>query len=182
MRRRVFAIAPLDSTLITITVQDSQPDRAARTANDVADELILVPAAIRGGTAGAQDFIDQEAAATQAEILGVRAAIQRLGELPSAAPTEASAGQALDARLATLEVAYAALLAASANSSANILTVVDPAVPPEAPSSPRVLVNTALGVAASLLVALGLLLLREHLDDTSSVGGVEGESPGRHIP
>lgn len=166
LRRRVFAIAPRDSTLITITVQDSQPDRAARTANGVANEVVRVPAAIQGRQPGAQDFIDQEVAATQAEILDVRAAIQRLRALPSAAPTGASALQALDARLASLEAAYATLLAYSSNASANVLTVIEPAVPPDAPSSPRVFVNTALAAAASLLIALGLLFLREQLDDT----------------
>jgi capsular polysaccharide biosynthesis protein len=164
--RRVFAIAPLDSTLITITVQDILPDRAARVANAVADDVVRVPATIHGGQPAAQDFIDREVAATQGEILDVLAAIQRLGGLSSAAPTDTATRQALDQQLSALEAAYATLVAFSSNASANVLTVIEPAVPPDGPSSPRVLVDTVLGAGLTLFIALGLLLLREQLDST----------------
>ncbi len=165
LSKHVFAIAPLDSTLITVTVQAGQPEAAARTANDVAKDLVGVPATIRGGQPAAQGFIDQEVATTQAEILDVLAAIRRLDGLASGAPVDVTARQDLDARLSSLEAAYATLIAFSSNTSANVLTIIEPAVPPDGPSSPRVLVNTALGAATALFIALGLLLLREELRD-----------------
>jgi capsular polysaccharide biosynthesis protein len=174
--RRVFAIAPLDSTLITITVQDSQPDRAARVANAVADDVVRVPATIHGGQPVSQSFIDQEVAATQREILDVMAAIQRLSGLSSAAPTDTSTRQVLDERLSSLEAAYATLVAFSSNSSANVLAVIEPAVPPDAPTSPRVLVNTVLGAATGAFIALGLLLLKEQLGDTGPSGAEAGSA------
>jgi uncharacterized protein involved in exopolysaccharide biosynthesis len=49
----------------------------------------------------------------------------------------------IQSRLTTLRQTYAQLLAFAPGSGANLLTVVDPATPPAAPSSPRVLLNTA---------------------------------------
>lgn len=48
----------------------------------------------------------------------------------------------------------------------NGLTVIEPAVPAIAASSPRVLVNTGLAAVAGLLLALGLIFIRDYLNDT----------------
>ena len=89
--------------------------------------------------------------------------IRRLDGLASGAPVDVTARQDLDTRLSSLEAAYATLIAFSSNTSANVLTIIEPAVPPDSPSAPRVLVNTALGAATALFIALGLLLLHEEL-------------------
>ena len=44
--------------------------------------------------------------------------------------------------------------------------MVDPATPPDAPASPRVLLNTLLAALVGLLLALGIAFTMEYLDDT----------------
>ena len=58
------------------------------------------------------------------------------------------------------------MLGFSSNSGANLLTVVDPASPPEEPASPRVLLNTIIAALVGLLIALGIAFLLDYLDDT----------------
>ena len=66
----------------------------------------------------------------------------------------------------SLRQTYATLLSFSSTSEFSLLTVVDPAVAPLEPASPRVLLNTLLAGIVGLMLALGLVFLREYLDDT----------------
>ncbi len=165
-RKRIVAAAPTNSTLVKLTVSDGDPVRAAALANSLAAEMIAASPAIAGRNTDIQQFIDADLAATQVQIQDTQAEIQRLTDLGSRTPSEEQQLQTLQGRIVTLRQTYATMLGFSSNSGANLLTVVDPASPPEEPASPRVLLNTVLAAFVGLLLAVGVVFLLEYLDDT----------------
>ncbi|MEA2607585.1 MAG: G-rich domain on putative tyrosine kinase, partial [Chloroflexota bacterium] len=62
---------------------------------------------------------------------------------------------------------YAALLAFSSAGAANVLTVIEPAVPPDSSISPRPLLNAILAAAVGLLLAGVVVLVIAYLEDRS---------------
>jgi capsular exopolysaccharide synthesis family protein len=165
-RKRVTADAPRDSILVHLAVEDSDPTRAATLANSLAEEMIAASPAIAGRDSQVQQFIDEDLAAIQVQIEETQDEIQRLAALPSRSVSDEQRLQALQGRIVTLRQTYATMLTFSSGSGANLLTVVDPGSPPLEPASPRVLLNTAIAAILGLLVALAIVFLLEHLDDT----------------
>jgi succinoglycan biosynthesis transport protein ExoP len=165
-RKRIVAQAPSDSTLVHLTLQDGDPARAAALANSLAAEMIAASPAIAGRDSQIQQFIDGDLTAIQAQIEDTQAEIQRLTGLPSRSAGDEQQLQALQGRIVILRQTYATMLGFSSNSGANLLTVVDPAAPPEEPASPRVLLNTIIAALVGLLLALGVAFLLDYLDDT----------------
>jgi succinoglycan biosynthesis transport protein ExoP len=164
-RGRVKADAPTNSTLVTVTVQDGDPARAANLANAIGDQLIAASDSVYGKNSQVQDFIAGQISAAQVQIQDTQAEIDRLAGLPARTSDETQQLQALRDRITALRGSYAALLALP-GSGANAVTVVDPATPPAQPSSPRVLLNTLLAALVGLLLALGIAFTMEYLDDT----------------
>lgn len=164
--RAIRADAPRDTTLITITVSDTDAERAADIANAVAAELIAASPAIQGRSGDVATFVEDDLRATQRQIEDAQTEADRLAALPSRTEQEEQQLQTLQTRLIALRSSYANLLAYASNSSSNLLTVVEPAIAAEFPSSPRVLLNTALAALVGLLLALGIAFLAEYLDDT----------------
>jgi succinoglycan biosynthesis transport protein ExoP len=164
-RRRVVAAAPRDSTLVTVTVQDGDPARAARLANAIGDQLIAASDSVYGKNSQVQDFVAGQVSAAQLQITETQAEIDRLAALPARSAAQEQQLGALRDRVAALRGSYAALLSLP-GSAANAVTVVDPATPPEGPASPRVLLNTLLAALVGLLLALGIAFTMEYLDDT----------------
>jgi polysaccharide biosynthesis transport protein len=165
-RKRVVAVAPTDSTLVTLTVQDGDRVRAAAIANSLAAEMIAASPAISGRDTSVQQFIDEDLAATQTQIKDTQDEIQRLTDLQTRTATDEQQLQALQGRIVTLRQTYATMLGFSSNSGANLLTVIDPATPSLDPASPRVLLNTIIAALVGLLIALGLAFLLDSLDDS----------------
>jgi len=165
-RERVTSDAPRDSILVHLTVEDGDPGRAAALANSLAAEMIAASPAIAGRDSAVQQFIDDDLAAIQSQIEDTQAEIQRLSGLSSRSTLDEQRLQALQGRIVTLRQTYATMLTFSSSNGANLLTIVDPAVPPAQPSSPRVLLNTLIAGIVGLLLALALAFVIEHLDDT----------------
>jgi non-specific protein-tyrosine kinase len=170
LRKNVVVTAATDSTLITITATDGDPQRAATIANALASDLIAASPAISGRDASVQSFIDSDLKATQQQITDTQTELQRLLSLPSPSPDEQNQIQTLQGRLVSLRQTYTSLLASSSNSGANLLTVVDPAIAADQPAGPRVLLNTILAGLVGLLLAIGIAFLLEYLDDTVKSG------------
>ena len=170
LKKNVVVTAATDSTLITITATDGDPARAATIANTLANDLIAASPAISGRDASVQTFIDSDLKATQQQITDTQTELQRLLSLPNASPDEQNQIQALQGRLVSLRQTYSTLLASSSNSGANLLTVVDPAIPATQPASPKVLLNTILAALVGLLIAIGIAFLLEYLDDAVKSG------------
>lgn len=165
LARRVFAEAPTDSTLLILTAQDNDPARAAAIANSLSDLLIASSPAIQGLQSELQKFIEAELKATQTQIELMQAEVQQLADLDNPTPVDIARLETLQGRLVTLRSTYASLLASSAQGAANLLTVVEPAVAPQEPVSPRTLLNTLLAAVAGLLLAAAIAALIEYLDD-----------------
>ena len=160
------ANAPRDSTLVTVTVTDPDPVRVASIANSIADELINMSPAVVGQDSSVQEFVQSDLKAVQAQIEETQTEVQRLVGLTARSPEQETQLQTLQARLVSLRQTYVTLLGFSSNSGSNLLTVVDPAVSPVAPASPRVLLNTLLAALVGLMLAVGIAFLVEYLDDT----------------
>jgi non-specific protein-tyrosine kinase len=170
LRKNVVVTAATDSTLITITATDGDAQRAATIANTLAGDLIAASPAISGRDASVQSFIDSDLKATQQQITDSQTELQRLLSLPSPSTDEQNQIQTLQAQLVNLRQTYTTLLGSSSDSGANLLTVVDPAVPADQPAGPRVLLNTILAAFVGLLLAIGIAFLLEYLDDTVKSG------------
>ena len=166
LAKNVRADVPTDSTLLTITAQDTDPKRAAAIANTLADQLIAASPALQGREAEYQAFVDSELAATQAQIETTQAQLEALVGLTERTPEQDAGIQTLEGRLTSLRSTYAALLSFALGNSASLLTVVEPAVTSADPVSPRVLLNTLLAAVLGLLVAIGIAFLAEYLDDS----------------
>ena len=164
-RARVSADAAANSTLVTVRVQDGDPQRAADLANDIATQLQHASGSVYGQNGATQQFIQGQIAANQQQIQETQAEIDTLTALPSLTTDQQGQLPALQGRIANLRLSYASLLGL-AGSAANAITVVDPASPPDQPSSPRVLLNTLLAAIVGLLLALGVAFTMEYLDDT----------------
>lgn len=177
---RVQAEAPRDSTFITIAAQDRDPERAAAIANTVAAQLIAASPAIQGRQEDVQTFIDDQVKATQRQIADTQGEVDRLGGLPTRTPEQEQQLQNLQSRLVTLRSAYGTLLSFSSNSASNLLSVIEPAVTPDQPASPKILVNTLLAAFAGLLLAAAIAFGVEFLDDT--VKTAEDVTEIAHLP
>ena len=166
LSKLVRADAPLDSTLLTISAQDADPDRAAAIANALAEQLIAASPAIQGRAAEFQASIDADLKATQAQIDESQARVETLAGLTERTAAQEAQLATLEGRLVSLRSSYATLLSFSSNSASNLLTVVEPAVAADSPISPRPLLNTLLGAVLGLLLAAGIVFAVELLDDT----------------
>jgi non-specific protein-tyrosine kinase len=164
--KEIRAAAPADSALIYITVSDTDPAKASEIANAVADELIAESPTIQGQQADLQKEIQANLDSTQAEITQTQTQIDQLTAVTDRTTAQAQDLQTLETRLASLRATYAALLPNLNSNSSNLLTVVEPAVAPGAPSSPRTLLNVILAAILGLLAAVGIAFLVEYLDDS----------------
>jgi succinoglycan biosynthesis transport protein ExoP len=163
---RVQVAAPQNSTLITITAQDSVPARAAAIANALADQLIAASPAIQGREAEFQKSIDDDLAATQDLIDTTQARADALIAIENRTATQEADLQTLEGRLASLRSTYATLLSFSSGAATNLLTIIEPAEAPTSSVLPRTLINTLLAAALGLAAVLGIAFLTEQLDDS----------------
>jgi len=164
--QRVQATAAPDSALLTIIVRDGDPNRAAGIANAIADELIAASPALQGRGEELQAAVDEDLKAVREQIKQTQAEVDSLTNNTDRTPAEDSRLETLQARLITLRSTYAELLSFSSTSSANLLTVVQPATPPETPVSPRPPLTALLAAIVGLLIASAIAFIADYLDDS----------------
>ena len=165
LERQVRADAPRDSTLVSIIAQDSDPARAARIANALADQLIAASPAIQGRESEVQKSIDADLKATQDDIAATQAQVEALAANADRTAAEDARLEAVQGRLVTLRATYAALLSFASGNATNQLSVIEPAVAPTSPVSPRPLLNVILAALLGLMVAATIAFVFEYLDD-----------------
>jgi succinoglycan biosynthesis transport protein ExoP len=165
LSKHVQADAPVDSTLFTISAQDVDPTRAATVANAVAEQLIAVSPAIQGRQTEFQASIDAALKTTQEQINSIQAQVATLRGLPKRTDTQDADLKTREGTLASLLSTYAALLSFSSGGASNVLTLIEPAIPPSDPISPTPLLNTLLAAGLGLLVAAGVVAVAEQLND-----------------
>lgn len=175
LKKRVRS-EPLEGTqLLDIRVEAGSAEEARATADEIARQLILL------SPAGLQDeeqenqrrFVSKRLEDLQAKIEAGQA---RVGELESAMAGSLSAQQVQDIQgeintleglIADWENSYTQLLIfIDSKRSPNYLAVIEPAQANHLPVRPNTKLNTLIGGAVGLLLALGLVFLLEYLDDT----------------
>lgn len=167
-----------DTQLIRVSVEDSDPARAAAIANTIANTLIQkIESSQQGRYEQAQAELDEKIAALEKSIEETQIAITSLGDpldpeninMPEFVRLEQTRLQSALARDQTL---YVILLRsaedfrlAAARYEENI-TVFSLAGVPTAPVKPRTLLNTMLGLISGTVLGVSTAFLLEYLDDT----------------
>ncbi len=159
-----------NTQLIQITVADSDAQRAAATANELAHQLTLrSPSAQRQEEQGRRQFVRQQLRELEGEITALSKAILDAGD--TAAREEIAR---LQEELNTSRHSYITLLDYVRGGFINCVRVLEPAVAPThpptdatvAPVESKVAQNTVLGAAAGLLSAIWAAFLIDYLDDS----------------
>jgi capsular exopolysaccharide synthesis family protein len=166
LRGRVVADTPQSNTLLAITARDTDPTRAAAIANALADQLIAASSAIQGRQAEFQASIDADLKATQDQINSTQAQVETLTGLTNPTAAQEAELATLDDRLASLRSTYATLLSYSPGSGSSLLSVIEPAVAPTSPVSPRPLLYTLMAATVGLLLGAAIAFVMEYLDDS----------------
>ena len=165
LARRVSAFAAPGSTLVTITAQDGDPARASAVANALAQELITASSAGQTQQTDVQRSVIDGLAVTRGEITDTQSEIAQLSGLSSPTPAEEATLETLQGRLVTLLSTYATLLSSSTDNSANIVSLVQPAVTPDSPVAPYPLLTAMLAAMVAFLVVAAIAFVRETLND-----------------
>ena len=154
-----------DLPFIDIVGRSSSPEEAAAIANAMADELVALSPTLSGSQGQLAEFVDAQMKAIEAQITDVRTEYDRLLALSSRTATQDLRLEILVQRLVALQGTYAQLLEFTTGSQANKIAIVQTAVVPPAPASPRPLFNVAIAASLAFLLSLGAAFLWERLDD-----------------
>lgn len=157
-----------DTELIQISVESNDPVQAAEAANTLADILVGQSKELySGGRKSTPAILSEQLALTENELVQARSELERtLAESSEDSQEIIAARQSLELQqdiYGTLLQQYEQARIREAIRE-NMITIVEPALPPPAPSRPRPLLNLALGTLAGLAAGLGLAFLVDHLD------------------
>ncbi len=169
-----YTIKPMaDSQFIQIGVNDTDPVRAARVADELANQMInLSPGSALSDTANRQDFVSSQLALTQKNIIDTTNQItQKQNELGTLSSAHEIAQlqdeiQGLQGKLTIMQTTYANLLSNSQSGATNILKVIEPASIPTEPVGPGKPVIILLAGLIGLAIAAGAAYLLEFVDDS----------------
>ncbi len=169
-----YTIKPMaDSQFIQIEVNDTDPVRAARVADELANQMInLSPGSATSDTASRQDFVSSQLELTQKNIVNTTTQItqkqNQLGALSSAHEIAQLQDeiQGLQSKLTIMQTTYANLLSNSQSGATNILKVIEPASIPTEPVGPGKPVIIVLAGLIGLVLAVGAAYLLEFVDDS----------------
>ncbi len=169
-----------------VVIVDSQPrqlvDNAAILASEVDGTLLVIDSGRTSRAAGHHAVGSAEArkrpaarirhqSAHQSDRRLLQVEVNRLSALPGRRGDENNQLQTADVRLVQCRSAYSSLPQFPSHSAATILSAVDPTLRPTGPSTPGILLNTALAAVLGPYMALGILFLVEYLDDSQDTGG-----------
>jgi len=167
---RSVTVQPVrDTQLIEVRVEDTNPERAALIADALVAEFAeQIQQFQTSRYAASKQSLETQLADLDAQI---QQTINQLSALSSGEADQAERDR-LEALQAQYRQTYAYLLQsyesvrlAEANSLSSVVQA-EPAFPPETPIRPRVFSNTLIAALVGLMVAIGLILLVEALDDT----------------
>lgn len=196
----VSASAPQGGQTINVTATANSPQRAQAIANIVAKQVIAQSPLSRQqqATETQRDFIAAQQALLQAQIVASQKTLADLNQ-QAALETDQEKIDAINTRAAALQTkidnaqrTYIQMGALLNQSTGRYITLIASAPLPNAPVSPNILQNVLLAAAAGLVLAVGVVLLLEYLDDTiknaedvervmqlSAIGSIERISPVR---
>jgi non-specific protein-tyrosine kinase len=159
-----------NTELIQILVEDPDPALAATTANTLTSILITQSQDLySGGGKSPQDILSEQLQQMETELNQAQSDYEKL---VTNSPNDVEAISAASRALEVKQQIYASLLEQYEQTRireairANTLSIVEPAVYPEAPSKPNRLLNIILGFMVGLIGGVGLAFLFENLDST----------------
>lgn len=168
---RVIPVA--NTQLLEILVADTDPQRAAVVANELAHQLILQsPTSPQPEQERRRQFVQKQLDELEANIDATQAEIQKLqdalGEIFSAREIADTQNQiaALQQKLNSLQANYGQLLAFMGQGVVNTLNLVESAVVPTKPVAPNKPLTVLLSASIGLILAVMAAFLLEYLDDT----------------
>ncbi len=173
---------------IEIKVTDTNPEMAARVANERANQIIIISPTHSEESQAAQtkiflqkqiDDLRNRIEQTQEEIALKQEALVNMtsaGEI-----TQAQADlTALENKLATYQTTYADLLNTTSRSAVNSISVFEKALTPVYPVGPKIPLIVAASILGGLLLGVAASYLIEYLDD--SIKDVNGISEVMQAP
>jgi non-specific protein-tyrosine kinase len=168
---RVTVASVRDTQLIRVSVQDTDPQMAAIMANQIVEVFIAQNQEFEQNRyADSKLSLSKQMTLMQEELETTQAALDVLG--PPTTAEEKTELDRLDLTLASQQAAYANLLSnyegiriAEASESSNVV-VAEEAIPVYSPIRPRTMANTLLAAVVGAMLAVGIILLVEYLDDT----------------
>ncbi len=170
LSQTIVVEALANTELLTITVESTDPGQAMAIANTLGDLLVEQRASLYTGSGRTRlEILQDQLTVVEEDLATDRASLQSL--LDRGADVEQpGAAQDLNSRIQIQEQTYAMLLneyekARLAEAArANSVSIVEPAVLPDIPVKPRLVLNIALGVVVGLTGGIGLAFLLENLD------------------
>lgn len=167
-------VKPIAGTqLIEIAVEANSPDEAQQIADEIARQLILLSPTSRIEEDANQRFVRQRLETLQANILEGQNRIEALetglADVSSLEEIRNIQNEVdlVENLMASWDNTYASLLNFSTvEEFPNNLAVIEPAQVNPSPVRPRTSVNVAVAGVVGLFLALGVVVLLEHLDDT----------------
>lgn len=173
LAKRVSVSVDRETQIVVITVDDSDPRRAAAIANEIIRVFDTHNRDLQAQAfAATRRTLQQQLALAQAEIDRAQAGIDAArGAEPSA---EVNRLQNLleqyQSNYQTIHLSMDKLELAESQST-NVVSVVDPAHPPLTPVRPRPLLNGILAAIIGALLATGAVTVLDFLDDSLRSGG-----------
>jgi non-specific protein-tyrosine kinase len=176
--------------LMQITVEDSNPILAREAANALAETLVAQTKELyTGGGKAAREILGEQLAQIEEELDQVR---REYENLVTQSPEDSERITATSRSIELKQETYARLLEQYERARvteamrANMLSIAELAVVPQAPSKPRKVLNIALGFMVGLAGGVGLAFLFENLDTrlytTEQIEGVTELSVLGKIP
>jgi capsular exopolysaccharide synthesis family protein len=168
--REITAVASDQTPVVVVHAQATTAAAAAALANAVADELVAASATIQGQDQAVRKLIDDQIATVSGQIGVTEQELAALQQIKAPTAADLASQTAVSGQLVTLRSTLASLLATRAGLGTNTVSVLDPAVAPASPSSPKVLVNLVLGLLLGAVLGLVLAAVLTTLDDTMKSG------------
>jgi len=169
LQRAVQVDLLTDTQLIDLSVEDTSPTRAADIANTIVTVFSEQNQELQASRyATSKESLSSQLAEVDKQIQASNTALEELGDNAE----NKSERDRLEAGLTQYRQTYASLLQsyesirlAESSTTSNVVQA-EPATPTFLPIRPRTLVNTVLGAMVGFLLACGIILLINALDDT----------------
>jgi non-specific protein-tyrosine kinase len=162
-------VTTISSTeLFRVTVESTNPNIAANAANALAEILVDQSRAYySGGGKSQEEILNEQLMQTDAELKQLR---QDYIALQATSPQDTGELSSLDEAIQIKESTYSTLLSQYEQARLrealreNIISIIEPAIPPTGPSKPNKLLNLALAFVAGLMGGVGLVFILENLE------------------
>jgi non-specific protein-tyrosine kinase len=156
-----------NTELIKITVETSDPVIAMKSANTLAEILIIQGQQLySGGGKSVRDILSEQLSQAEKELTDAR---HEYDTFVSENPKDSSQIELLNEKIKLKESTYTSLLdqydqaRLKESIRENTITVVEPATEPESPAKPNKVLNIIIGLIAGVIGGVGLAFLFENL-------------------